>query len=157
MVSADTYSSAAAADGLVVAPVVLSEGGVVHAALTRGARTKRLQNDVDDPLGGLHIPSDDGSVVRRVQERALRNDNTNRDEAALVKGYVVADEASHAVDQGGDRDRFRRVAISPDLRTRSPGKTYAGRRRPERQLRALLLTRSRRRRCRSPRRSEFST
>ncbi len=114
-----THSSGSSCNGLIVPERFVPKRNVVHATLAGGTGTKRLEDDVDEPLGSQDVAADDGGVVPRHQYGALGQDDFDRAEAALVEGNVTPDHATEAVDDGRVGDGRRSVAVAPHLIARA--------------------------------------
>ena len=109
----------AAADGLVVLVAIVAEGEVVHRALRRGQHPERAVQRVGDALRGLDVAGDHRGGVARVQHAALRNDDLDRLETALVHRDRLVDQGAEHVQHRGAADRRRRVEIVGELRARA--------------------------------------
>lgn len=79
-----THCTTASCNGFITSPSITSKSHIVHAALRCGTDPERLQNNINDPLGGENISPDDGRVVAGIQDRPLRDYNLDRGQAALV-------------------------------------------------------------------------
>ncbi|KAF3801852.1 hypothetical protein GCG54_00015074 [Colletotrichum gloeosporioides] len=93
-----------------------AEGEVVAAALAGRGRAERLEDHVGDTLRGEHVAADDGEPRARVEDAAVRDDDVDRREAALVERDLRRDEPAQAVDDSGVGDCDRGVGVAEDLR-----------------------------------------
>ena len=102
----------AAADGLVVLPVRIAEQEVVHRRLRAGDRLQRAEQRVAGGLRHLGVAGDHRRTRRGRQERARRNDQAQRLEAAVVQRDVVGHQRAEHVQHRGTRHRRRRVEVA---------------------------------------------
>ena len=103
--------AAAAADGLVVLVGVVAEGEVVHRPLRRGHRLECAEQRVGGPLRGLDVAGADRGRIFAGEDGALRDDEFDRHETAVVQGDVGLDEGAKDVEHGGPGDRRRGVEV----------------------------------------------
>uniref|UniRef100_A0A182IL16 Secreted protein n=1 Tax=Anopheles atroparvus TaxID=41427 RepID=A0A182IL16_ANOAO len=97
---------------LVVAPALVADRDIVHAALRGRTGAESGEHGIDDALRRQYIPADDGRTVRRVEDGAGRHAHLDRRQAALVERHVVAHHTAQAVDQGRKGDGTRGVAVT---------------------------------------------
>mmetsp|Transcript_19855 Transcript_19855/g.51807 ORF Transcript_19855/g.51807 Transcript_19855/m.51807 type:complete len:618 (-) Transcript_19855:431-2284(-) len=115
----------AARHRLVVAEAVVAKGGVVHAALAGGRCGERLEDNVRHALARQHVAAHDCGAHGGVEDAALGDDDVDWRQATLVQRDVARDHAAEAVDDGGEGDGGRRVAVAVHLRA-GPGEVEHG-------------------------------
>ena len=104
-----------AADGLVVLPVLVAEGEVVHRALAIGHDAQRRIERIDHVLAGLDIARHHGG--RRVgrQHRARPGKDLQRLQAAGVQRDVVVHQGAEHIERRGIDDGRGAVEVAGQL------------------------------------------
>jgi hypothetical protein len=90
---------------------LVAEGEIIHRALTPGHRLERAIERIGHTLRSFHIACDHRRRRLGVQHATLRHDYVQRAQAPAIQWNVVVHEGSEYVQDGGRRDRARRVEI----------------------------------------------
>jgi hypothetical protein len=104
----------AAADRLVILVAVIAEGEIVHRALGGGHAARCPEQGIDDQLAGLHIARHDSGRRARIEQAAIRDDQLDRLQTALVQRNGVAHQAAEDVEhrRAGDRGGGVEIAVA---------------------------------------------
>ena len=111
---------------LVILQFIVTEGEVVHGALTGGQTAQGAEQTIDDVLRGFHIAGDHGGGELRVQHAIIGNNHLDGFQAARIERNVVLHQRAEDVQHGGAADGGRGIEIGRQLR-RGAGEVYFGR------------------------------
>ena len=106
-------------DGFIILVSVVAEGEIVHRPLRTRHHTQRTKQGIGNHLACLDIARNDRSGIARVDQRSFRRNNRDRFQTAFVHGNAVVDQRADNIEDRCTNDRYRRVEIAVQLRSRS--------------------------------------